>query len=403
MDSDGLMMATTVCFLGGPRPIQPLDRTSEKKFRAMKALGTLFVIGFSQDLQMRRFTEHARFYLLPQAPWPILRYLEMLVLGQMILFWLIVRNRVDVVVAQSPYEGFSAALAIKFAGWFGYQARLVVEIHGDFEKSLFLQREIQFPALYRFVMSRVAHYSIKQACLLRAVSNSTKEQINRWAPDKPIIQFPAWTDIETFLQSGQRPKTSGSGILYAGVLTPLKGIHHLVNAFAVVAKDWPSAQLSIIGKDANKRYAADLSEQVNKLGLKDRVRLIGPVSQPELAFWMANSSVLVLPSTSEGLGRVIIEAMATGTPVIGSRLGGIPELIEDGARGFLVPPGDENALAERLRWILNNPAKSSEMGKSGRAFVERFFSTEIYLKGFKEIFEVAQARIEHTEHATSTL
>jgi glycosyltransferase involved in cell wall biosynthesis len=147
----------------------------------------------------------------------------------------------------------------------------------------------------------------------------------------------------------------------------------------------------------------DLTEQASKLGLKDRVRFMGAMSQSELAVWMANSSVLVLPSTSEGLGRVILEAMASGTPVIGSRVGGIPELVEDGARGFLVPPGDESALAEKLRWILNNPAKTSEMGKSGRAFVERFFSTESYLKGFEQIFEVAQTGIKHAEHATSTL
>jgi glycosyltransferase involved in cell wall biosynthesis len=397
-------MATTVCFFGGARYDRPLDSTSEKKFRALNALGTLFVIGFSQDLRMRRFTEHARFYLLPQPRWPILRYLEMFFLGQTILFWLIVQRRVEVVVAQSPHEGFIAALALKCAGWFGYQARLVVEIHGDFEKSLFLQRDIQFPGLYRFVMRRVAHYSIKQASLLRAVSNSTKQQISRWAPDKTIVQFPAWTDIETFLQSHIETKQQNlQRILYVGVLTPLKGIHHLLNAFAVIAKDWPSAQLFIIGKGENKQYAADLSEQVNRLGLNDRVQFMGAMSQPQVAFWMANSSVLVLPSTSEGLGRVIIEAMAAGTPVIGSCVGGIPELVEDGVRGFLVPPGDENALAEKLRWILNNPDKSSDMGKSGRAFVERFFSTESYLKGIKQIFAAAQPRIEQTEHATSTL
>jgi glycosyltransferase involved in cell wall biosynthesis len=146
-----------------------------------------------------------------------------------------------------------------------------------------------------------------------------------------------------------------------------------------------------------------LGEQVNKLGLKDRVRFMGAMSQSELAYWMANSSVLVLPSTSEGLGRVIIEAMATGTPVIGSRVGGIPELVEDGVSGFLVPTGDEIALAERLRWILTNPDNAGAMGERGRRFVEHFFSTESYLNGYKQIFEIAQARIEHTEHATSTL
>ncbi|MGH7769290.1 MAG: glycosyltransferase family 4 protein [Candidatus Binatia bacterium] len=396
-------MGTNVCFLGGARYSRPLDTTSEKKFRAMKTLGTLFVIGFSQDLQMRRFTEHARFYLLPKAPWPILRYLELFVFGQMILFWLILRRRVEIVVAQSPYEGFIAALAIRCAESLGYHARLVVEIHGDFENGLFLQREIRFPGFYRFLMGRVARYSIKQADLLRAISNSTKEQIERWAPRKRVVQFPAWTDIEAFLQNGQGAKASVPRILYAGVIAPHKGIHHLVNAFAVVAEEFPSVELTIIGKEENKRYRAALNEQVKKLGLKDRVRFMGAVSQSELARWMANSSVLVLPSLSEGLGRVIFEAMAAGTPVIGSRVGGIPELVEDGVSGFSVSPGDENALAESLRWIFSNPEKSCAMGKSGRAFVERFFSTDSYLEGFKQIFEMAQPRIEDAEHATSAV
>ena len=111
----------------------------------MKSLAELFVIGFSPDFRLRRFTEHAHFYVLPHLPLPILRYLELFVLGQILLFWLIVRHRIQVVVTQSPYEGFVAALALKFAGWLGYQVRLVVEVHGDFEGSLFLQREIQFP------------------------------------------------------------------------------------------------------------------------------------------------------------------------------------------------------------------------------------------------------------------
>ena len=118
---------------------------------------------------------------------------------------------------------------------------------------------------------------------------------------------------------------------------------------------------------------------------------------------MAEASVLVLPSMSEGLGRVIIEAMATGTPVIGSRVGGIPELIEDGVRGFLVPPGNENVLAEKLRCILNSPDEARAMGACGRRFAERLFSTESYLRGYEQIFEMTQPRMEHTKHAPSSL
>src|SRR6476660_7075698 len=122
------VVARKVCFIGGARYSWPLDNTNEKKFRAMNSLADLFIIGFSPDVRLRSFTEHAHFYLLPQLPFPMLRYLELFVLGQIVVFWLIVRHDIQVVVAQSPYEGFVAALALKFAGWLGYPVRLVVEV-----------------------------------------------------------------------------------------------------------------------------------------------------------------------------------------------------------------------------------------------------------------------------------
>jgi glycosyltransferase involved in cell wall biosynthesis len=397
-------MPIKVCFLGGARYTRPLDPTSEKKFRSLSGLGEMFVLGFSSEFRFHRFTEHAHFYLLPQLGFSVLRYLELFVLGQILIFWLIVRHGIQVVVTQSPYEGFVAALALKCAGWFGYQVRLVVEVHGDFEVSLFLQRQIHFAGLYRFLMNRLAGYSIKQADLLRAISDCTKQQLQDWAPGKRIVQFPAWTDIDVFLRSGIDKKSHNSqAILYAGVLTPLKGIHHLIKSFALIATEFPRAKLNICGKSENLTYAAELKAQIEKLGLNEPVQFIGAQPQSELAVWMAKACVLVLPSMSEGLGRVIIEAMATGTPVIGSRVGGIPELIEEGGTGFLVPPGDENALAEKLRWILSNPAKSSAMGEASRLLAARLFSTENYLKGYRQIFEQAQTGIEPTEHAAPPL
>jgi glycosyltransferase involved in cell wall biosynthesis len=397
-------MAVKVCFMGGARYSDPLDATNEKKFRALKTLGELFVIGFSQDLRPRRFIEQAHFYLLPKLPLPVLRYIEMSIAGSVVVWWLIVRHGIQVLVAQSPYEGFVAALALKFAGCLGYKVRLVVEVHGDFERSLFLYRKVRFPGFYSFLMNSVARYSIKQADLLRAISSSTKEQLKQLAPEKTIVQFPTWTDIETFLQSGARTKRDvPQAIFYAGMLTPLKGIHHLINAFVLIAEDFPYAELFIVGKEENKTYVAELRKQVKKLGLERRVEFIGSMLQSELARRIAESSVLVLPSTSEGLGRVLIEAMATGTPVIGSRVGGIPDVIDDGTRGFLVLPGDEKALAERIRWILDNPDKARAMGERGRAFAKQFFSTASYLQGYKHIFEVEQPNIERRAHATSTL
>jgi len=382
---------TRVCFIGGARYSQPLDKSSAKKFRALTALGELFVIGFSQDLLPGRFTEHTHFYLLPKLPLPVLRYAEMFVLAPFLALWLIMRHRVHVLVAQSPYEGFAAAWAKKLAGWLGRRVALVVENHGNFEASVSLQRRIILPRLYRFLMRYAAGFSLKHADVLRAISQSTKEQLERWSPGKPIVQFPTWTDIDVFLHA----RINGANhplqdILYAGVLIPRKGVHRLINAFASMAKDFPQSRLVVVGREENTRYAADLKDQVRRYGLGGRVEFVKEMPQADLVERMRSACVFVLPSTSEGLGRVVVEAMAAGTPVIGSDIGGIPEMVKDGVTGWLVPPGDEITMADRMRWVFEHPEETCEMGRHGRAFAKTFFSTEAYVDGYRRIFEASQ-------------
>lgn len=392
-----------VAFIGGARYSRPLDSTNRKKFRALESLGELFVIGYSQNLRPRRFTEHARFYLLPKLPLAILRYLEMLALAPLLVCWLIVRHRVQILVAQSPYEGFAAAAAKSIAKWLGYRIALVVESHGNFEESLLLQRRVAVPGIYRWLMRRAARFSLQQADLLRAVSAATQRQLQKWSPGKSIVRFPAWTDMEVFLSAGaQEDERPSREILYAGVLTPLKGVHHLIAAFGEVAGEFPGAELILIGRAQNESYAADLKRQAERAGLNERVRFLDPLPQAVLALSMKRAVVLVLPSFSEGLGRVVIEAMAAAKPVIGSDVGGIPELVEDGVTGFLVPAGDERLLAEKLRWILKNPDEAQRMGRRAREFAQQFFSTDAYIDGYRRVFIGAQGFI-HGGHAPSSV
>jgi glycosyltransferase involved in cell wall biosynthesis len=383
-------MRTEVCFIGGARYSQPLDATSEKKWRLLSELGEMFVIGFSQDLRPRRFTQHAHFYLLPKFPMPVLRYLAMFIVGPALTLWLILRHGVRILVAQSPYEGFAAAVAKVLARLVGFQVVLIVENHGDFEVSLFLQRRVRCQSLYRWLMRRTAHFALQHADLLRAISDSTRKQLETWSPGKPIVQFPTWTDIEVFLKAGESDGAREPVILYAGVLIPRKGVHHLLRAFAKVAQEFPEVRLEIVGRDENPEYAEDLRQEVLRLGLNGRVSFVGEVPQVELANRMRRSCVFVLPSLSEGLGRVVVEAMATGTPVIGSHVDGIPEIVQEGLTGFLVPPGDEEALAERLRWVLKHPQEAKAMGHRAREFARSFFSPEVYLAGYRRLFEMAK-------------
>lgn len=379
------------CWIGGARYSHPLDATSEKKFRHLKPLGELFIIGFSKNILPRQFTEHAHFYLMPQLPLSILRYAEMFILGTILTLWVIFRHKVQILVAQSPYEGVAAALAKMIARWFGRKVFLVIESHGDFEQSLFLQKQIRLASLYRFLMRYAANFTLNSADLLRSVSSVTARQLQQWKSDKPMVQFPAWTDIETFLSFGSTKNKYYSGkILYAGVLTYLKGVAHLVNAFASIAQDFPQTELMIIGREDDKAYATQLKAQVRKLGLESQVQFMPQLDQQTLAKYMSQASVFVLPSLSEGLGRVVIEAMATGVAAIASNVGGIPDLVQEGINGFLVPPGDEKALADRLRWMLEHPTEAKEMGRNARAFAEQFFSTETYIQGYQKIFEAAQ-------------
>jgi len=379
-----------VCFIGSARYSQPLDATSEKKWRLLSGLGEMFVVGFSQDLRPQRFTQHAHFYLLPKFPLPVLRYFTMFTVAPTLALWLILRRGVRVLVAQSPYEGFAAAIAKVLARLVGLQVVLIVENHGDFEVSLFLQRRVRCRSLYRWLMRRTARFALRHADLLRAVSDSTKKQLEAWSSGKTIVQFPAWTDMDAFLKAGESEGTKEPVVIYAGVLTPLKGIHHLIRAFARVIQEFPEARLEIVGRDENPEYAEELRREVVRLGLNGQVSFVGEVSQVELANKMRRSCIFVLPSLSEGLGRVVVEAMATGTPVVGSRVGGIPEMVQDGVTGFLVPPGDEEALAERLRWVLKYPREAEAMGHRAREFARSFFSSEAYLAGYKRLFEMAE-------------
>lgn len=346
------------------------------------------VIAFAEGLRPRRFHQHANFWLLPQLPTPILRYLTMLFGGTIIGLWLALHS-MRVIIAQSPYEGAVGALIKNLARVFGRRIALVVETHGDFEQVVFQQRQITLKGLYRRLMSISARYSLRHADALRAISAETKQQLQAYAPGKPIVQFMAWTDSTTFTETSRTKSLSEThDILYAGVLTPLKNVHVLIEAFAQIAAVFPECNLWLVGKPQNPDYVAQLHQLVTSAGLNQRVHFMGNVSQRELAKYMGRVRALVLPSSTEGLGRVLVEAMLCGTPVIGSNVGGIPDVIQEGINGYLFPAGDADKLAERLQVMLTNP-NIEEMGRQARHFARQYFSPEAYADGYRRLLEAA--------------
>lgn len=388
-----------VCFLSSSVYRVPLDPTVEAKFVALKALAPVVVIGFSPNLRPQAFTQHARFVLLPRPAPVVLRHLTLLVGGVLAGLWAVIRGGVRVLIAQSPYEGAAGAVIKGVARRLGYRVALVIESHGDFE----LAAAARTPP-YAAVLRRTVAFALARADLMRAVSEATRVQLARWAPSLPQVVFPAWTNLEVFLTQVGRDEQRRAEIIFAGSVVPVKGVHVLLRAFAALAVDFPSIRLRIIGPQSDRRYLAALQEQAHQLGVRERITFDGPVSQQVLARRLAEGQIVVAPSLSEGLGRVVLEAMAAGTPVIASRVGGIPELIVDGETGLLVPPDDAVVLATRMRYVLEHPDEAEAMARRARAEASRRFTTEDYARAYQTVVARAEQVLStHSAHAAPGL
>jgi glycosyltransferase involved in cell wall biosynthesis len=170
-------------------------------------------------------------------------------------------------------------------------------------------------------------------------------------------------------------------VLAVGRLVPKKGFVHLAVAFARARDalgDVP-CRLTMVGEGPER---AKIERLAREIGLGRSFRMTGALGQAGVREEVARSHVLVAPSVMgprgdrDGLPNVVLEAAAAGRPVIGSRFAGIPEAVSDGETGFLVPPGDETALAERITRLARDRGLARRMGTAGRALVERDFSLQ---------------------------
>jgi glycogen(starch) synthase len=150
---------------------------------------------------------------------------------------------------------------------------------------------------------------------------------------------------------------SGPRVVFVGRLVRQKGVHTLVEAAGRIRT--PGAQLVLVG-DGPER--ATIEEHVKRLGLCDRVHVTGFVSHERVPAVFASADVLVLPSHYEELGTVLVEAVHAGLPVVASRVGGIPDVVEDGVTGLLVAPRDPGALATAVDRVLGDGALASRLG-----------------------------------------
>jgi glycosyltransferase involved in cell wall biosynthesis len=195
-------------------------------------------------------------------------------------------------------------------------------------------------------------------------------------PEDKLVQIHSGVDIEKFKQvpvnAVEKKRALGldpNGLVvgFIGWLLPVKGPMHLLKAMEDVWQDHDDTILVFIGKGD---LDVDLRAEALRSNANDRINFVG--WRNDIDEIMPIFDIFVLPSLNEGMGRVLVEAMAAGKPIVASNVGGIPDLVQHDYNGLLVPPGDEKALAASIKQLINDPEKAKMMGQRGREICNRF-------------------------------
>lgn len=160
-------------------------------------------------------------------------------------------------------------------------------------------------------------------------------------------------------------------LLYVGRLANGKGLPLLLESLVTLKASHPDLMLTIVGDGSDRKNLELLAAQ---LGLKEKVKFVGSKSQTEVLQYLQKTDIFVLPSFSEGVPVVLMEAMAASIPVVATQVGGVSELVEDGVNGYLIPPGDTISLIKSIDNLLQDNRPRAKLGVNGRKKVEQEFN-----------------------------
>ena len=228
---------------------------------------------------------------------------------------------------------------------------------------------------------------ICKACLITAVSRAAAKFIEHFAESKNIVIVPNGVNVERFssVRKDTTYRLDDPIILYVGRLAYRKGLHVLIHAIPFILKEFPNARLLIAGKGYMDHFLRIL---IKSLHVEENVKLLGFIRDEKLPELYSLSSLFVLPSLyCESFGITLLEAMASGKPVVASNVGGIPEIVKNGVTGLLSRRGDPKDLADKIINVLSNQDLSQNLSFNAKNLVNKRFSWPIIAKNMEELYE----------------
>jgi glycosyltransferase involved in cell wall biosynthesis len=343
-------MKRRVLMVARTRYSLPLEAGRARKFAALRDRLDLRVLATAADGRAR---DDGVFHLVRRLPVDGIAFWALLPLRTRRLAR---SHGTEVILAQSPYE---AALA-------GGAPRLIVEVHGDWRTFTRLYGSPLRRLLSPFADS-LARAGLRRADAVRTISGYTSGLVRELGVE-PDAEFPTFFDLDAFVDAPQVPLPEQPCALFVGVLEPYKNVDGLARVWRRVAQRVPGSRLVLVGRGPQREVVELLARD-----LPTQVEWVERLEPSGVAAALDAATCLVLPSRSEGLGRVLLEAFLRGRPAVAMGVGGIPDAVEDGVSGLLA--SDEAALEEALVRVLTEPELAARLAGGAREASRRWQST----------------------------
>lgn len=281
------------------------------------------------------------------------------------------KSPVGAAIAYDPFRSGLAGLFLKYL----LRCKLIVEINGDHHQAEPGRKRISW-MLTRFLLNTVLH----GADAMKVLNADQEMYCRRHFPHKPVYRFPAFVATKYFLSL---ETYQGNYLLSVGYPFDLKGMDVLIEAFRRIAEKHQAARLRIMGYCPG----GELERYKALTGGNPRIEFIEPGWIEDVGEQMRGCYALVNAARSEAMGRVHVEAMACGKPIIASRTNGAIECIEDGKTGLLCGIGDVADLAAKLDALLSEPQRAAQMGHAGKQRMHNLFSEEVCTGSYHSMLE----------------
>jgi len=228
-----------------------------------------------------------------------------------------------------------------------------------------------------WIIKKLVEFTLRKADLVTATSKMLADATGKFIyNEKPVHAIPFGVDMDLFSSSKEKSPKDTICIGIVKALEEKYGIEYLIRAFKIISDKGYESNLLIVG-DGSLRN--DLEYLTKSLNLSDSVKFLGKVDNNAVVESLHTMDIFVVPSISpsETFGVAAVEASACSIPVIASNIGGLPEIVIDGTTGFLVPPRDENAIADRIIRLIDDPELRLQMGNEGRKYVKSIYDMQI--------------------------